>query len=179
MIDPQDSVLIIVDVQGKLAQLMNNKDQLFDNLSRVVSGFMALDIPIIWMEQLPDKLGATIPEIANQLPHMQALSKSSFGCMGSEAFCSQLELLNRKQVALVGIETHICVYQTAAQLLKAGYEVSIVEDATSSRSAANYQTGLRRMHQLGAISTSVEMLLFELMGDAKHASFRDVAKLVK
>jgi len=179
MLKKDQTILVIVDVQGKLAQLMSDKQHLFESLQKVIQGFKVLDLPMIWLEQVPDKLGATIPEVANLLPELKPIAKTSFGCLGSNEFRCALEKTGRKQVVLVGIEAHICVYQSASQLLQEGYEVTVIGEAVSSRTSANYQVGIERMAQMGAAISSVEMLLFELLQKAEGPQFRELATLVK
>jgi len=149
MLKKDQAILVIVDVQGKLAQLMADKQHLFESLEKVIKGFKILDLPMICLEQVPDKLGATIPEVANLLSGLKPITKTSFGCMGSNEFRCALEKTGRKQVILVGIEAHICVYQSASQLLQEGYEVTVIGEAVSSRTLANRQIGIERMAQMG------------------------------
>jgi nicotinamidase-related amidase len=179
MLKKNQAVLVVVDVQGKLAQLMANKERLFGSLENVIKGFNLLGLPTIWLEQVPDKLGSTIPEVANLLPEISPISKTSFGCMGSDKFKLALEKTGRKNVVLVGIEAHICVYQSAAQLLEEGYDVTVISEAVSSRTLENCQIGIDRMVQLGASISSVEMVLFELLQTAEAKQFREIAALVK
>lgn len=176
---PENTVFVLVDVQGKLAQLMHEKESLFDNLKRVIRGMQILNIPTLWVEQSPAKMGPTLPEIAELLTGLTPIAKSSFGCWGEPAFRKALGALGRKHVLLAGIETHVCVCQTALSLLENGYPVDIVVDACSSRTPDNKQVGLQRMQQAGARPTSVEAALFELLATAEHPAFREVLKLVK
>lgn len=179
MLTTANTVLVIVDVQGKLARLMADSETLFGNLQRMVRGAQALELPILWMEQIPEKLGPTIPELADLLPGLQPISKTSFSCAGNAQFNSALAQSGRKQVLLVGIEAHVCVYQTALDLVAAGYEVAAVEDAIGSRIASNKDVGVRKMLAHGVTLSSTEMALFELMGDAGHPAFRDIQALLK
>jgi nicotinamidase-related amidase len=158
---------------------MHEKDILFDNLRRLIAGTRALGIPILWMEQIPEKLGSTSAEFRELLAPEQPIRKSSFSCCGEPAFTERLEALGRRQVLLAGIETHVCVYQTAADLGNRGYEVEVVSDAVSSRTPANKLVGLERIRAAGARITSVEMALFELMRTADHAAFRDILRIVR
>ncbi len=178
MLTSANSVLLIVDLQGKLAQLMTDRETLFANVVRMIRGAQALAVPILWVEQVPSKLGPTIPEVAQLLPALEPIAKTSFSCAREPAFIAALEQLGRKQVLLVGIEAHICVYQSAADLLAAGYHVEVVEDAVSSRIASDKGVALRKMRSLGISLSSAEMALFELMGDAGHPAFRDVQALL-
>ncbi|NJN67215.1 MAG: hydrolase [Chloroflexaceae bacterium] len=179
MLEPTTTVLLIIDVQGNLAQAMDQKETLFANLTTLIRGAHVLELPIILTEQYPKGLGPTIPEIADLLPGIQPISKVAFSCCGEERFMQALTALNRSQVLVAGIEAHVCVYQTAADLLRRGYEVEIVTDAVSSRTASNRDTGLARMKDCGARLTSVEMALFELMKVAGGDQFKAIQKLVK
>ena len=179
MLKPDETVFVLIDVQGKLAQVMHQKEDLFRNLQILVQGLQALDIPVLWLEQYPEGLGPTIPEIAELLPDDAAIPKVCFSGCGQPEFRARLQNLNRKQVLVAGIEAHICVYQTVGDLLDMGHEVEVVADAVSSRTPENRQVGLDRMSSMGASITSVEMLLFELLGEAGSDVFRQVAKLVK
>ncbi len=179
MLDPKSTVLVIIDVQGKLAQIMHDRDTLFKNLHILVSGVKLLNIPIIWMEQVPDKLGSTIPEIKDVLIDQKPIIKDVFSCMKNEEFNNQIKRINPNDIILAGIESHVCVYQTAMDLLEKKYNVYIVADAISSRISKNKELGIERMILEGAMQTSVEMLLFEIQGGAKGDRFRQISKLVK
>ena len=130
-------------------------------------------------EQYPQGLGATIPEIAQLLPDIRPLPKVSFSCCGDAAFLQEFKKLNRKQVLIAGIESHVCVYQTAADLIAAGYEVYAVSDAISSRTEQNRNIGLKMMTQLGAKITSTEAALFELLKVAKGDKFKAISQIVR
>lgn len=179
MIDLKNCCLVVVDVQGKLAQLMYDNQTLFKNIEILIKAAKALSIPVIWCQQVPDALGPTIPQIAELLSGDQPINKSSFSCCGDEQFIDRLNTLNRSNIILCGIETHVCIYQTALDLLAKGRYVTVVADAVSSRTQENKQLALNRMKLKGVDISSVEMTLFELLGTAKHPQFRDIAKLVK
>ena len=179
MLRVDTSFLVIIDVQGKLAQLMHEKEELFDGLQRIIKGVQVLGIPIIWVEQNPEGLGPTVPEVARLLSDIKPISKFTFSCCRDGQFTSALASSNRRQALLVGIETHVCVYQTAVDLLEQGYEVQIVTDAVSSRTKHNMKIGLERMREAGAGLTSTETVLFELLRTAKADKFREIAQIVK
>lgn len=179
MLELKNTVLIIVDVQGKLANLMHKKEVLFENLQKIIKGAKALGIPILWAEQNPKGLGPTVPEVANLLSNNQPISKMKFSCCGSDHFIKALRELNRKQILIVGIETHVCVYQTAIDLLDSGYEVQIVADAVSSRTEENKRIGLEKTRDAGAALTSIETALFELLRVAEGEKFKEILKIVK
>jgi nicotinamidase-related amidase len=179
MLDIENCSLAVVDVQGKLAQLMHGKDALFKNVQILIQAANILDIPILWCQQVPDALGPTVPEIARLLADIEPMNKSVFSCCGADHFIGKLNESSRTQVLLCGIEAHICVYQTAADLLVRGFSVNIVADAVSSRTLDNKQIALSRLAAEGARITSVEMALFELLRTAEHPKFRQTAKLIK
>jgi len=179
MLQKEKAVLVVVDVQGKLATLMHKKERLFENVIRMIKGARALEIPIIWTEQLPDKLGPTAPEIVEALGDAKPVVKKTFSCCGHDQFLYRLDSLNRKQVLLVGIETHVCVYQTAIDMLESGLEVHLVKDAVSSRIKGNYRLGVERIKDAGAKLTCVEMALFEMLKVAEGEQFKQIIQIVK
>lgn len=171
--------LVVIDIQGKLSQLMYRKEALFQNARKLIQGARILDIPIIVTEQYPKGLGPTIPEIAELFPSFNPLPKVSFSCCGDEGFSKELRAVNRSQILVCGIETHVCVYQTTVDLLAARYHVEVIADVVSSRSAEDREIGLQRMREEGASLSSVEMVLFELMKVAEGPKFKEVSKVVK
>ena len=179
MLSKENTVVVFVDIQGKLATLMHERERLFANLVRMAQAAKFMELPIIWNEQLPDKLGTTIPQLAEALADHKPVVKSCFSCCGNETFNDLLGETKRKQVLLMGIETHICVYQTAIDLLARGFEVHVVIDAVSSRFDYNYHLGLQRMSEAGCRMTSVEMGLFEMMGVAQGDLFKQIVKILK
>ena len=177
MID--QTVLLVIDVQGKLARLVHEKEILFKNLQAMIKGARILQIPILWTEQVPEKIGNTIPEIAQLLKDQQPIEKVSFSCVPNKQFMKTLTVLNRKQILIAGIEAHVCIYQTVSDLIKEGYQVQVVQDAVSSRSAENKQIAFDAIKQLGAQLTSVEMILCELLKTSEDARFKEILKLIK
>ena len=179
MLKPEKTVLTIVDVQGKLAQMMSGKQALFENLQKIIKGIQALEIPILWVEQNPEGLGSTIPEVAELLAGINPISKLSFSCCKNERFIQALKAANCNQILIVGIEAHICVYQTAMDLVKLGHEVEVVTDAVSSRTVENKNVALQKMSRAGVSLTSTEMALFELLEVAEGEQFKKILKIVK
>jgi nicotinamidase-related amidase len=179
MLTTENTVLLIVDVQGKLAHLMHDKEALFDYLGRIIRGAQILDLPILLAEQNPDGLGPTIPEVRDLLASLEPISKLSFSCWGSDRFVGELEALHPENVLIAGIETHVCVYQTSRDLVKAGYAVEVIADAVSSRTPQNKSIGLEKIKRAGAGITSVEAALFELLGVADRDEFKDILAIVK
>ncbi len=175
----ENCFLVVVDLQGKLAQLMHDKHDLFKNVQILIKAAKLLDIPILWCQQSPDALGQTLPQIAELLDDNEPINKASFSCCGSEQFNERLNSLNRHQPILCGIETHVCIYQTAAELLEKGFDVSVVADAVSSRTLENKHIALEKMKNSRVNITSTEMAIFELLKTAEHPQFKKIAKLVK
>ncbi len=179
MLELDNTVLVIIDVQGKLAALMHDRERLFKNLSRLIEGAQVLHVPILVTEQYPKGLGETASELKALMPTIQPIEKISFSCMGEEKFVQALESTKREQILVAGIESHICVYQTVSDMLAEGFEVHCVTDAISSRTQENREIGLTRMKEEGAILTSTEMCLFELLKIAGTSSFKAISALVK
>lgn len=174
-----NTVMLLVDVQGQLAQLMNEKDRLFKNIEIMIQGMKLLNIPIIWMEQIPSKLGPTVDCLATAMEGQTPIEKFTFSCCKTLEFMEELRGMGRRQVLVTGIETHICVFQTGIDLMKQGFQVQVAADCVSSRTAENKEIGLQRLAQNGAQITSVEMAFFELMKEAKGEQFRQIVKLIK
>ncbi len=178
MLEIGKSSLVVVDVQGKLATLMHDRQLLFKNIRILIEAAKILDIPVLWTQQCPAALGATVPEIAELLTDITPIDKSSFSCCGDTQFMRKLNF-NRPQILLCGIETHVCIYQTAADLRDKGFTANVIADAVSSRSLENKQLAISKMQSLGIAITSTEMALFELLKTADHPKFKQIAKLVK
>jgi len=179
MLNIQNCCLIVVDLQGKLAQLMHDKDTLFKNIEILIKSAKILNIPILWCQQCPESLGPTIPQIAQLLSGIEPINKASFSCCGADQFRTKLTQLARKQILLCGIEAHVCIYQTTMDLIGQGYEVELICDAVSSRTAENKQAAMTKMTAAGARLTTTEMALFELLKTADHPQFKQIAKLIK
>ncbi len=180
MLEIDNAVLVCIDIQGNLAQAMHNREKLFDSLKRLLTGMRTLAVPVLWTEQVPEKLGPTLPQIAQCMPPgVQSISKMSFSCCGCDAFMQAFAAAKRTDVLLAGIETHICVYQTAVELMALGYRVHVVADCVASRTPANRDIGIKKMCAAGACVTSVETVLFELLRTAASPLFREIAGIVK
>ena len=189
MLEKKRSLLIVTDIQGKLASLMFEKETLFRNIGIMIDGINALGIPILWVEQYPEGLGPTVPEVATHLKGNKPLPKKTFSSLRDPVISERFNELQRDQVILIGIETHVCVYQTSMDLLSlspcwltvaaGGIEIHVVEDAVSSRSAFNKHIGLEKIARAGGHITSVETALFELLEIAEGEAFKKIIKLIK
>ena len=172
-------ILTLIDVQEKLVPLMENSAQFVDNLVILLKGAQLLDLPIIWMEQLPDKLGSTIPEVKDLMKGHSPIIKNVFSCGDSDAYLSVLSTYNPDEVVLCGIETHVCVYQTAVDLLSMRKSIQVVADAVTSRNKLNHDVGLQRISDKGGSLTTYELLLFEEQRVAEGERFRALIQLIK
>ncbi|MBB4826202.1 nicotinamidase-related amidase [Sporosarcina luteola] len=179
MLSREQTVFVLVDVQGKLSEIVHDSETLLDNLSKLLQALKKLDIPILWLEQYPEGLGPTNTRISVHLQDVEPITKITFSGCKNEAFMSALKKTERKQVLIGGIETHICVYQTAVELAAMGYEVQVVEDAVSSRKLENKELGLRKMERLGVDRTSVETALYELLERADIPEFKELLRILK
>lgn len=174
-----NALLLLVDIQGKLARIMHESEAMIRQQGILIEACKLLDVPIVWAEQLPDKLGPTVPELAERLEDHSPCAKGSFGCWGDDTLRKAIRDSGRDRILLAGIEAHVCVWQTAAALRSENFDVHLVADAVSSRSALNRDIAFRRMEAAGVHLSCVEMVLFELMQDAGHPRFRDVTRLLK
>ena len=179
MLTIENTVLVVIDVQGKLARIVYKSEEMVANLQKLIKGAKILGVPILLTEQYPEGLGPTIPEIKELLSGVQPISKTSFNCCNNEHFMQALNTLNRKQVLVTGIEAHVCVYQTAINLLNFGYKVEIVADAVSSRNPEHKQIGLAKVRDAGGSVTCMETALFELLKVAEGSKFKEIIKIVK
>lgn len=173
--------LIVVDIQEKLMPPIFQKEQLVKNSQLLIRLAGALKIPTLMTTQYAKGLGSTVPEIASLLPETQAIDKQMFSCFGSEVFCSLLKRVpgNRTTVLLCGIESHICVMQTALGALREGYLVHVASDAVSSRTEWNWKIGLERMRAAGAVISSTEMMMYELLKSSGAPAFKELLPYLK
>lgn len=179
MLNTEQAVLVLVDFQGRLAEIVDRSELVLPNMLAMVKGCQMLDIPILPSLQVPEKLGPLLPELAEALCETQPVAKKAFSAFREPDFMLSLDKTSRKQILLAGIEAHVCVLQTGLDLLNSGFEVYVLSDGVFSRSAENHQLALHRLHDAGATLTSVEMALFELIRTSEHPSFRTIAKLIK
>ncbi|MBC8379615.1 MAG: hydrolase [Planctomycetes bacterium] len=179
MLTPQNTCLVVVDIQEKLHKLMVNCEQVESNCLVLVKLAQALDIPILWCQQVPKVLGPTIQPLWSLLNEQASFDKCSFSCYGDEAIAAEMDKIKPETAILCGIEAHVCVFQTAMDLIDKGIDVHVIADATSSRTNENKQIALHRMGKEGVTLSSTEMCLFELLRTSKHEKFRELAKLIK
>ena len=174
-LDPERAALIVVDVQEAFRQAVPDFERITGAVSTMLQGAEAIGIPVKITEQYPKGLGETVPEVAEHLPEgTSPLEKLAFSAAEADGF----DLEAREQALVCGIETHVCVNQTVLDLLGSGAEVHVAEDAVGSRFAENKRVGLNKMEQAGAVLTSVETALFELLRRAGTDEFKTVQKLI-
>jgi len=173
--------LLVVDIQEKLLPPIFQKEQLVRNSQLLIRAAGVLKIPAIVSTQYAKGLGKTVPEVASLLPETEAVDKDRFSCFGSDAFCTLLKRLpgNRNTLLLCGMESHICVAQTALAALREGYLVHVASDAVSSRTEWNWKIGLERMRAAGAVISSTEMMIYELMGSSSSPAFKEMLPHLK
>lgn len=179
MLKIENSVLLMIDIQGKLSQIVDESDQLLKKASIALKAAKLLDLPILVCEQTPEKLGKTAEFLQEDIKDLKIYEKHVFSAARQEELMNDLNALDRSQVIIIGIETHICVYQSIYDLLASNYDVYVLEDVVSSRSKDDKNCGIDRVKALGAKVVTLEMALFELMETAKHPSFRAISKLIK
>ena len=179
MLKRDEAVLIFIDVQGKLHEIMDGKATLDGNLTRLIECAKLLELPILGTEQIPEKLGSTSDPFKTLLADVPMIAKTTFSCCGEPTFMRQLERLDRQQFILTGIETHVCVYQTAIDLLELGSEVFVAADAVASRVPENKALALQALREAGARILPTEGLLFALLRDASDPRFKTLLQLIK
>ena len=179
MLKRDEAVLVFIDVQGRLHEIMSEKESLDRNLEKLIRCAQLLEVPIVGTEQIPEKLGATNEPFRSLLEEVPMIGKSAFSCCGEPQFVEAFQSLEKRQAILVGIETHVCVYQTAIDLLEQGIEVFVIADAVSSRMPENKVLALQAMRDAGAQILPTETVLFALLRDASDPRFKELLKLIK
>ena len=173
----EGAALLIVDIQEKLLRAIEGRDRLLANAMRLVRAARILDVPVFATEQYPRGLGPTVDELAGLIPNRPA--KTTFHCLGAPGIVAGLAESGVRHVTLAGIEAHVCVAQTALELLRTGYRVQVLADAVGSRFAVDREIALRRLEHAGVVVSTTEAALFEWLGGAEHPRFKDVSALVK
>ncbi len=172
----EDSVLVVIDVQEKLMPAISDSETVIDNIVRLLKFSKIIGLPIILTEQ--QKLGATVSEVKGEIPDVHPISKLAFDCFCQPEFEAAVRKTGRATLILTGVENHVCVAQSALHAMPR-YAVHVVSDAVGSRTEDNWRIGLQRMRQAGAVITSTEMLIFELLQQAGTDEFRATLPLVK
>lgn len=178
-LDKSEVVLLIVDIQERLAAVMAERRKVVDNTLHLIEVARLLSFPIILTEQYPKGLGPTVGEIRDSLPVYEPIEKVMFGCCGEPLFMSHLASKAKRKVILCGMETHVCVLQTCVGLLRDGCAVHVVRDAVCSRTEENFNTGIEFMRDAGAVITGTETVLFQLLEKAGTEEFKVISKRIK
>ena len=181
ILKPEECVLAVVDIQEKLLPPIFNKDQLVRNSQLLIRLAKILNLPIVTTTQYSKGLGGTVPEIASLLDGVAIYDKLEFSCFGSDQFCGEMKSLpgSRNTLLVCGMEAHICVTQTVLAALNRGYLVHVAADAIGSRAESNWHIGLRRMEAAGAVISSTEMMMYELMRASGTPVFKEMLKYLK
>lgn len=178
--DIDDAILVVVDVQERMMRAIADADRVIGSIATLCRGMITLGVPILVTEQYPAGLGQTAPVIREALGEAyQPLEKNTFSAAKDRDFLQAFEASGRHQVLICGVETHVCVYQTARDLHNLGYTVEVIADAVGSRTAENREIAMERLKHHGVDFTSVEMSLFDLMVSAEHENFREISGLIK
>lgn len=178
LLNPEETTLLVIDVQERLMPVIHNGTQVFEQVNRLLRGAEILKVRTVVTEQYPKGLGNTCAEV--QLPDdVRIIQKMCFSCLQSDPVLQQLRETGTRSLILCGVESHICVLKTALDALQAGYEVHVVADAVSSRAESSKKLALERMRQSGAFIVNTEMVLFQLMNEAGTEAFKAVSRLIK
>jgi nicotinamidase-related amidase len=180
LLDNAKTALVVIDMQEAFRSPIPDFESIAGNISIAIRGCRALNVPIVVTEQYPKGLGRTAEEILLVLPDdLEPIEKTAFSSCGAEAFVESLRSLGSQQIVICGIETHVCVNQTAHDLLDKGFQVHLLTDCVGSRFEHDKIAGLAKMQSSGVVASSVEMMLFELMRDAGHEKFKEIQHLVR
>ena len=179
MLKTENCFIVVIDVQGNLAKVVAESELANQNVHKLVRGGLELDIPVFLTAQAPEKIGDTTPELREILSDHYQFPRTSFSIWADQSMREALQKISRKQALLCGFESHICLYQSAIDLKRDGYDVWIVADAISSRSLINKELALAELRAEGIHLASVESALFSLLGDASHPSFRTISKIIR
>lgn len=179
MIIPKETLLLVIDIQEKLAPAVFQSDSVIKNTGKLIRASKLLGVPVVHTEQYPKGLGRTVDELKELIGEETPFEKLSFSCCGNDDFMKHLRSLGRNDILVTGMETHVCVYQTSVDLLEFGYNVHLVTDGVSSRSEENRTLGIRCIERAGAALTSTEMAIFELLRVAEGDTFKAISKIIK
>ena len=174
-----NTMALVIDYQERLMPPIGNKETLVSNSRILLAGLESLRAPLIISEQYPQKLGSTLPEIKEVAAGAKAYPKTAFSCWQDQALKQAIFECGRKNIILCGLETHICVLQTAVDLMDAGYQVVYVADCLGSRRKHDHKLGLERLRQEGCLAATYESILFELTVGKDSPSFKTISNLVK
>ena len=179
-LDSGNTILIVMDIQERLFSVMpETRGEMVKNCKKLLKTAKVLDVPVIVTEQYPQGLGPTIKEISETLPDStKMLSKVEFSCANNEQIANMIEKMDRKNIVICGLETHVCIYQSSRDLAKKGYSVYVPIDAVHSRKKIDWKTGVKMIEKMGA-ATTTETIIFDLLKTAERQEFREINKILK
>lgn len=175
----EHTIGLVIDIQERLVPVMEEREQLIANCGKLIQGLQLLGLPLLVTQQYTKGLGETIPEIKAVINDFQSIEKKDFSCFDEPVVAEKLALSGANNVIICGIESHVCVLQTAIDLKEAGYTPIVVMDCVSSRSFDNLDLAMERFRHEGIMTTSMESVLFELTRSAGASEFKEISKLVK
>jgi nicotinamidase-related amidase len=180
LLHPDNALLVVIDMQEPFLRAIFERERVLTNVTALLQAINVLRIPIISTTQYAERMGSVVPEVRKFLPPLlPPFDKMTFSCFADQAFASEIQRSGRRQIILCGVESHICVSQTAHDLVAAGLQVHVAVDAVSSRTEANWRLGMDKMRQGGVILASVESALYELLHEAGTPEFREVLQIIK
>lgn len=174
-----DCILLLVDIQKTLLDLCAEAERLSFNAAALIEAARVFHIPVLCSVHNKEKLGGFLPELTGQIPNPRMLDKLEFNCFENQSIAEAVRETGRRTLLLAGIETHVCIFHTGVGALRLGYRVHVASDAVASRSVLNRETGLRRLDRAGAVISSTEMIVFELLNRAGTGEFRSLLPLLK
>jgi len=178
----KDSLLLCIDIQDRLLQTMAEpaRGRMIENTVRLLKTAQLLSIPVIYTEQYPQGLGATTGEIKDSIPDgSHRFEKTCFSCCATDSFQETVRDTHKRQIIITGMETHVCVMQTALELQEDGFEIFVADDAVCSQKMAHWKSALNRMRQTGITAAPTESLLFEWLRDSSHEHFKTVSGFLR
>ncbi len=178
-LDKKNTIAVIIDIQERLFPVMAEKEAMLQNTKKMIGGLAVHEVPVMVTQQYTKGLGETLPELSGLIKDFSPIEKTVFSCYDEPDFISALEEKDRKNVVIAGIESHVCVLQTAIDLKDAGYNPIVVFDCVSSRKESDKALALERFRHEGIMVTGMESLLFELTRGAKEPGFKEISKIVK
>ena len=179
MLSKENSLVIVIDIQEKLVSALE-KDTVVSNASKIIAAANHMEIPVLVTEQYPKGLGETVSDLKSVMPqNTEYVEKTYFNALLEDGFLEKIKSFGKKQIVIMGIETHICVYQTASALIDEGFEVFVVKDACASRKKYEFKQGIEAMKDNGVKISCIEMVIFEWLKGAKNPKFKEIQALIK
>ncbi len=179
LLDKDNTALVVLDVQERLMQVMGQKERVIDSIIKLLHLSRLFHLPLVLTEQHPRWLGLTLPEIRELLPAYDPVEKMDFNCCNVDLFNTRIESTGVNSIIVVGVETHICIFQTCVSLLKRGYRVYVPQDAVDSRTRENWEVGLNLMRDSGAVIASTETVVYQILERVGTKEFKEMLKIIR